>query len=413
MNYSLFLARRLSLSSAGHRNSPAIKVAVTAVALSIAVMIAAIAIVLGFKREIRQKVVGFNSHITLYAVPNDESDTNLITLTPTLKNILNKEEYITDYSLCASIPAILKTEEDFKGIYLKSIGNEMLKSFITANLEEGKIPDYTKEENGQKILISRIAANQLGLKTGDKIDTYFMTGAIRVRKLEIAGIFNSHFDVYDDLLVYGNLGLIQNLGEISPSQGTSITITVDNFDNISEYSDRLSSVLAQGLASGLLYKYYRVDNVLYQGAGYFRWLSMLDTNVIVILILMTFVACVTLISGLLILILDKKNFIGLIRSLGTPISGVRRVFIYMAIKIAIRGLLIGNILSLGLLFAQDRWHFLHLDPNAYYIDFVPVEITWPSILILNVATILIIYLCLILPSWFAARISPAETMRYE
>ncbi len=413
MNYSLFLARRITLSSGEHRSSPAIKVAVTAVALSVAVMLAAIAIVMGFKREIRQKVVGFNSHITLYAVPTDDSDSNLVTLTPTLRNILDNEEYITDYSLSVSVPAILKTSEDFKGIYLKSIGNEKLQNFIASNLEEGKIPDYGKKENAEKIIISRIAAKQLGLKTGDKIDTYFMTGSVRVRRLEIAGIFNSHFDVYDDILVYGDLGLIQNLGEISPNQGTTLSISVDNFDNIPEYSSRLSSTLAEGLASGLLYKYYRIDNVLYQGAGYFRWLSMLDTNVIVVLILMTFVACITLISGLLILILDKKRFIGLIRSVGASISGVRKVFIYMAIKIAIRGLIIGNLLALAILLAQDHWHFLHLDPEAYYIDFVPVEITLPSILILNAATLLIIYLCLILPSWFAARISPAETMRYE
>lgn len=413
MNFSFYLAKRLSLSSSGRRNSPAVKVAVTAVALSVAVMLAAIAIVLGFKREIRQKVVGFNSHITLYANPQDATDNNLLTLTPSLKSLLDSKTYISDYAIEASIPAILKTPDNFKGGYLKSMGSASLQDFLRKNLEEGKLPDYSKPDNHQKIVISRVAANQLGLKTGDKIDTYFMTGEIRVRRLEVAGIYNSHFDSYDDIYIYGALPLIQNLGEISPTQGTSLSITVDNFNNLDFYTADLHNTLLNALATGMIYRSYNIENVEYQGQGYFRWLSMLDTNVIVVLVLMTFVACVTLISGMLIIILDKKNFIGLIRSLGASVSNVRKIFIYLAIKVALIGLLIGNAVMLIFLFAQNKWHFLPLDADAYYIDFVPVEISLPAIIILNVAAILIIYLCLILPSWFAARISPAETMRYE
>lgn len=413
MNYPLYLAKRLSLSSDSRHSSPAIKVAVTAVALSVAIMLAAIAIVLGFKREIRDKVIGFNSHITLYAIPSGPEDTNLITLTPTLKTILDSQDYITDYSLEASIPAILKTLDNFKGVYLKSMRGESLKKFLASNIEEGKLPDYSKNGSEMKIVISRKAADQLNLKAGDKIDTYFMSGSIRVRRLEIAAIFNSHFDTYDNVFIYGDLPLIQNLGEVSPTQGTSLTITTDNFNNLEENANHLTATLNEALASGLLYKYYRVDNALNQGAGYFRWLSLLDTNVIVVLVLMTIVACATLISGMLIIILDKKNFIGLIRSMGATIKNVRRVFIYMAVRVALTGLLIGNILMLAILWAQDKWHFLPLDADSYYIDFVPVEINWQSIIILNVATVVVIYFCLILPSWFVAKISPAETMRYE
>lgn len=413
MNYPLYLAKRLSLSSDSRHSSPAIKVAVTAVALSVAIMLAAIAIVLGFKREIRDKVIGFNSHITLYAIPAGPEDTNLITLTPTLKTILDSQDYITDYSLEASIPAILKTLDNFKGVYLKSMRGESLKKFLASNIEEGKLPDYSKNGSEMKIVISRKAADQLNLKAGDKIDTYFMSGSIRVRRLEIAAIFNSHFDTYDNIFIYGDLPLIQNLGEVSPTQGTSLTITTDNFNNLKENANHLTATLNEALASGLLYKYYRVDNALNQGAGYFRWLSLLDTNVIVVLVLMTIVACATLISGMLIIILDKKNFIGLIRSMGATIKNVRRVFIYMAVRVALTGLLIGNILMLAILWAQDKWHFLPLDADSYYIDFVPVEINWQSIIILNVATVVVIYFCLILPSWFVAKISPAETMRYE
>lgn len=413
MNYPLLLANRLSLAPAGKGNSPAIRVAVTAVALSVAVMLAAIAIVLGFKREIRDKIIGFNSHITLYAIPAGPEDSNLITLTPTLRTILDSQDYITGYSLEASIPAILKTQDNFKGVYLKSMDGKAIKDFMSSNIEEGKLPDYSKEGSDMKIVISRRAADQLNLKAGDKIDTYFMSGSIRVRRLEISAIFNSHFDTYDNVIIYGSLPLIQNLGEISPTQGTSISITTDDFNNLENNSTQLTATLNDAVASGLLYKYYHADNALNQGAGYFRWLSLLDTNVIVVLVLMTIVACATLISGMLILILDKKNFIGLIRSMGATIKSVRHVFIYLVIRVALAGLAIGNILMLTLLWAQHKWHFLPLDPESYYIDFVPVEISWTSIVILNIATIAIIYICLILPSWFAAKISPAETMRYE
>ncbi|MBD5189959.1 MAG: ABC transporter permease [Bacteroidales bacterium] len=415
MNYPLFLARRLSLSSGGHKSSPAIKVAITAVALSIAVMLAAISIVLGFKREIREKVVGFNSHITLYSVAQSEGDDNLVSLTPSLVKLLDEEDYITDYSLEASIPAILKTPDNFKGVYLRSLSGKQINDFLTKNLEEGDLPDSRQpaDSTSLQVVISRIAARQLNLKPGDKIDTYFISDDVRVRKLEITGIFNSHFDSYDDIYLYGSLGLIQELGGIGNHQGTTIQVQTNDFNNLEENTLRLQNRLMEALADGTVYKFYRADNALQQGAGYFRWLSLLDTNVIVILVLMTFVACITLISGMLIIILDKKRFIGLIRSLGARRSKVRSVFIYMALKVAITGMIIGNGLMLLLLYFQNRFHLIPLNPEAYYIDFVPVEFNWPLFGILNLGVAFIIYLSLILPSWFASGISPAETMRYE
>ncbi len=415
MNFPLFLARRLSLSSGGRKSSPAIKVAITAVALSIGVMLAAISIVLGFKREIREKVVGFNSHITLYSIPQSEGDDNLVSLTPSLVKLLDEEDYVTDYSLEASIPAILKTPDNFKGAYLRSLSGKQINDFLTRNLEEGSLPDQKLPADSTKmqVVISRIAARQLNLKPGDRIDTYFISDDVRVRKLEVTGIFNSHFDSYDDIYLYGSLGLIQELGGIEDHQGTTIQVQTDDFNRLAENTVRLQNRLMEALADGTVYKFYRADNALQQGAGYFRWLSLLDTNVIVVLVLMTFVACITLISGMLIIILDKKRFIGLIRSLGARRSKVRSVFVYMALRIAITGMLIGNGLMLIFLYCQDRFHLLPLNPEAYYIDFVPVEFNWPLFGLLNAGVAMIIYLSLILPSWFASGISPAETMRYE
>ena len=224
MNFSLFIARRLSLSTDGRKSSPAIRVSVTAVALSVAVMLASIAVVIGFKREIREKVIGFNSHITLYSQPAGSEDDNLITLTPSLRNLLDEEPYIESYSLEASIPAILKTSSDFKGVYLRSLNGRHTEEFIRGNMEEGTIPDFSNAESKNDIVISRIAASQLGLKTGDRIDTYFITDEVRVRRLRIAGIYNSHFDSYDQVIIYGALQLIQGIAGLSPSQGTNLQI---------------------------------------------------------------------------------------------------------------------------------------------------------------------------------------------
>lgn len=413
MNYPLFLARRLSLSPEGEKSSPAVRVAIVAVALSVAVMMASIAVVSGFKNEITARVAGFNSHITLSVSPLSDEEDNILTLTPSLRGVLDSVPYVTGYALQAAMPGILKTKDDFKGVYVKGIDPGDVGSFVASNLEEGDMPDFSKESQRQKMVISRIAANQLGLKTGDRIDTYFIADDVRVRRMEVAGIFNSHFDTYDNLYVYAGLPLVQNLGHLSPGQGISLSVTTDDFSRVEEYAADLQQRLVAALSDGTLYRYYRVDNARNQGAGYFHWLDMLDMNVAVVLVLMTFVACMTLISGLLILILDKKRFVGLMKSLGMPDTSLRRVFVCLGMKVGCIGLIAGNVLMTALLYLQDKTHFIHLDPDSYYIDFVPVDISWVDIMLLNVAVMIVIYLALMVPARSVARISPAEAMRYE
>lgn len=413
MKFAMFVAGRLSLSSGGRKGTPAIGVSITAVALSAAVMIASVAIVLGFKREIRDKIIGFNSHMSVYAVPTQEGEDNLFTLTPSFKDLLDSITFITDYSIEASIPAIFKTATDFKGIYLRTLNGSSTTTFIKNNIEEGKMPDYTKESDINKVVISRIAAKELGLKTGDRIDTYFISDDVRVRRLEVAAIYNSHFDSYDGIIAYGALPLVQKLAGVSSQQGTSLQIQTDDFSRVGEYSEALGAELIKGASDGRLYRYYKVENALNQGAAYFNWLALLDTNVVVILILMAIVAVATLISGMLILILDKKAFIGVARAMGASLGQVRKVFIFLAMKVAAIGLVTGNVLAIGFLAAQQKWHFIPLDPEAYYIDFVPVQLDLWWIAALNAACLLLIYVSLVVPSRFVAGISPTDAMRTE
>lgn len=410
MNYPLYLARRLSLGNGGKRMSPAVTVAIIAIAISVAVMIASIAIVLGFKKEIREKVVGFNGHISISRLPNSETDNNLITINPILEGILGVYPFVTEYTVQASIPAILKTPEDFKGVYLRSLSGDNAVNYIKSNLEEGEVPDYSDEEQKNKIVISRIAANQLKLNTGDKIETYFITDDIRVRKLEIAGIYNSHFDQYDDVMIFGAMPLVEQLGNLPANTGTYVVLQTDDFDRIEEYTNKLQELFNQSMAMGATDSYYRTDNVLYQGRGFFSWLSLLDTNVVVIIILMMIVGCVTLVSGMLIIILERKKFIGLMRALGANTHKIRNVFIYMAVKIAFIGIAIGDVLMIVFLYCQEKYHFLHLDADAYYIDFVPVYLPGWIVVALNAGVLVVTYLVLVLPSRFVGKISPAESM---
>lgn len=410
-SYPYWLAKRLSLADSQRRQSPAIVVAVVATALSVVIMIAALAIVAGFKHEIREKVVGFNSHLVAYVAAQGPTDDNLLHLSPSLRNILDQEPYITSYYLETSAPGVLKTKEDFKGYYFKGVSGEGNSTFLKANLTEGRLPSLA--EGSQEVLISRLMADRLQLKAGDEVDSYFFYDNIRARRLKITGIYDTHFDAYDDLYAYGPMSLIADILSINPGYGTSLHIDTDNFSRLPEYTDRLNRRLAQGLAEGELYKPVVADNALSMGASYFTWLNLLDTNVAVILILMAIVACVTLISGQLIIILDKRPLIGLLKTLGTPDRQISKVFVLMALKVAAWGMVIGNALAFLVLGLQQRFHFFTLDPDAYYINFVPVRFQPLAIVGLNLAIFAVIVVSLLLPARLAAKISPAQTLRYE
>lgn len=393
---TLYMAMRVSTSGDGKKSTPAIKVAVAAVALSVAVMLAAIAIVLGFKEEITRKVTGFNPHILLQTNPSLSHDEYLIDYSPTLQEILDETPYITQHSLSASAPAIFKTSNDFKGIYLKSLSNDNMGKFIESQIIDGNFPDFKK--NPDHLLISRTAADQLQVEVGDTLPTYFITQEVEVKPMKIAAIFDSHFSTYDDIYAFGSLPFIQQTGGIKGSQGTNVNIYVDDFDRLEDYAADLRTRLDNAYLTGQIYCYYNIETALTNGANFFSWLSLLDTNVVVIIVLMASVGLITLISGLMILILDKKRFIAIMRALGASNNMMRFIFVWLTLKVAVTGLVIGNALMLVILYLQERFHFMPMDADSYYIDFVPVKLNWTWILILNVSIIIITFLLLLIPA---------------
>ena len=406
----LFLARKLTLSSNGKKSTPAVKVAVIAVALSVAVMLAAISIVLGFKEEITKKVFGFNPHITLSVNQDLEDEDFLVSLTPSLMALLERIPEIDEYSLSVTAPAIFKTDNDFKGVYLKTFDSKNISEFLKTQLVSGKIPE---NPDSTTLLISEAAANQLNLKVGDKLPTYFITENIHVRPLVVSGIFNSHFDTYDDIYAYATNALIQDVVNIRKNQGTAVNIFLKEPTRINETASELQSILKDAYSQGLVYKPYKVDTALRTGANYFSWLQLLDMNVVIVLVLMTAVACITLVSGILIIIVDKKRFIAIMKSLGADNKIMRSTFIWLTLRVAVTGLLFGNIIMLILLFIQREYHVIPLQAESYYISFVPITISWPAVIILNAAIFLITYLMLVFPARFVGTVSPASSLNNE
>lgn len=412
MNYPFYIGRKISFGGDGRGSSPAVRVATASIALSVAVMLASIAIVTGFKHEIAEKVTGFNSDIAVTVLPAPGED-NVVRLSPALAKTVASVPGVSESALQISMPAILKTSDDFKGIYMKGVPDSASARFLRRNIIRGALPDFSSPETSSRIVISQRMASQLALDTGDRIDTYFITDDVRVRPLRVAAIYDSHFDAYDDVLAFGHLDLIRKMAMLDSTMGTVLQLTVSDFSHLRETSDAVRDALVRGVSTGTLDTVYDVSDAYVTGASYFRWLELLDMNVIVILVLMTAVGCITLVSGMLIMILDKKRFIGLMKALGAPTSAVRRVFMYLAVRVTVRGLIIGNAIGLALLWAQARWHFIPLDAEAYYIDFVPVSIGAGAVLLLNAGVLVVVWLSLILPSRFVARISPAESMRSE
>ena len=407
----LQISRRISLSASGKSQSPAVKVAVIAVALSFSVMLAAICIVNGFNREIRDKVAGFNSHITI--VPSRDSQQSTIRLSPAVKEYFSSIPYVNNVSGELSVPAVLKTESDFKGVYVKGIDEGDTFDFIAhKSIVSGHSPDFTSEEDAGSIIISQQASNQLGISAGDSLLTYFITDDIRLRKLKVSGIYNSRFENYDNLFAYAPISTVREISGIGPEDVTSIHIHTSEFDSIPYHTLLLHQRLSMAEDAPALPS-VNIENIFTQGASFFQWLSLLDTNVIVILVLMGIVTIVTMISAMLIVITDKIKFIGILKSLGTSNLLIRKIFIMLSLKVTVIGLFIGNAIMIPMLLIQEKFRIFPLDPESYYIDFVPVEMSVITVVALNAAVILLVVVSLLLPSGYVAKISPAETLKYD
>ena len=417
MNFPLFIARRIYSNQISDRqkvSKPAIRIATIGVAIGLAVMIISVCVVLGFKHTIRDKVVGFGSHIQIanfYALQSSVPDQSIV-IGDSMLNVLKGIKGVNHVQRIAIKQGILKTDDDFLGVAFKGVDESFDTTFIHNNMVEGSIPQFSSTKSSNKILISKTMADKLRTKCGDRIYAYFIANSgVRARKFTIAGVYQTNLSQYDKAICFCDLYTAVKLNNFRDEQVSGAELTVDDFDKLDETADII--VHKVNRTTDRYGETYSSKTIREISPQIFSWLDLLDLNVWIILAIMTAVAVVTMISGLLIIILERTTMIGILKALGARNKTVRHTFLWFAAFIIGKGLLIGNALGIGLVVLQYFTGFARLDPSTYYVDTVPVEINWLFIVALNIATMLIAMFVLIAPSFLISHIHPARSMRYE
>ena len=414
MNLELFIAKRIHFSREGKRQvtPPAVRIAIIGIALGLAVMILSVAIVIGFKKEIRNKVIGFGSHIQVTNFDNNSSfETRPVAINDSLMRQIEAIPGVRYAEVFATKPGILKTKDDFQGIILKGVGTGFDWDFFRQHLVEGDVFSVTSGKPGTDVLISRYLADLLRLKTGDSFLTYFVQDEVRARKFRISGIYDTGFADYDKLFVVADIKQIQRLNGWDSDQVSGLEISVDRFDRLDEITDRVALYLDETTDRAGNSFYTRSVKDL--NPMIFNWLDVLDTNVVIILVLILAVAGFTMISGLLIIILERTQMIGILKALGENNASIRKVFLYVSFFLIGKGMIWGNAIGIAICLLQSKLHPLKLDPSVYYLDAVPIDLNIWSLLLLNIGTLAAAMLMMLGPSYLITKIDPAKTIRFE
>lgn len=413
MNLEFFIAKRIHFQQ-GRKNisRPAVRIATIGIALGLAVMIIAIAVVVGFKQEIRNKTIGFGGHIQITNFDNNNTyEMNPIKADKALMKKISSVDGVRHVQRFATKPGIIKTDTEFQGIVIKGIDAGFDWNFFKSNLVEGKIIDVSGSTPGNQVVISKYLTNLLGLKLGDSFYTYFIQDRVRARKFKIVGIYSTNFIEYDKLFVLADMRQVQALNDWSADSFSGLEVLITDFDKIDEVGDAVYAVTAnrfnkEGSA-------FTTQTIKQLNPQIFSWLDLLDMNVWVILILMLAVAGFNMISGLLILILERTSMIGILKSMGATNWSIRKIFLYHSFFLIGKGMLWGNAIGLSLCAIQYFTGVVPLDPEAYYVSTVPITFNWLYIILLNLGTFFASLLMMIGPSYLITKINPAKIIRYE
>ena len=415
MNISFFIAKRIYSDKGDKRkvSRPAIHIATAGVAIGLAVMILTVSVVLGFKHTIRDKVIGFGSHIQVENfLTMQSSDPYPICIDDSVMKVIKGIEGVEHVERFTLTQGILKTDQDFLGMSFKGIGPEYDLSFIKSNLKSGSIPSFSDSANKGNLLISSATADKMNLKAGDKVFAYFISdNGVKVRRFTVSGIFQTNMSQFDNALCFTDLYTARKLNNWDGELCTGAEISVGDLQQINAVSLRIADKVNRTsdhegniFTSQTIYEAY---------PQIFSWLSLLDINVWIILALMICVAGFTMISGLLIIILERTQMIGVLKALGMKGSSVRHTFLWFAVFIIGKGMLIGDILAAAIILLQRQTGFISLDPATYYVSEAPTEINIQAFLLINVVTLFISVLVLVGPSFLISHIHPAKSMRYE
>lgn len=415
MNYPFFIARRLygSSDSKDKASKPAVTIAIAGIAIGLAVLIISFAVVLGFKHSIRDKAVGFVSDIQVTNfIQQADGSPMPIAVGDSLIDAIKDISGVTHVERFAYKQGILKTDSDFIGVMFKGVGNDFDSTFIHNNMYAGAIPHFGDSTALNEIVLSRSMADKLNVSCGERLFAYFIdNNGVRVRRFTVKGIYQTNLSSYDEAICLANLSAMVKLNGWQPDQVSGLGVTIGDFNKLDQTADIFATRINRKTDKyGATYTSATVKDLNPQ---IFSWLSLLDMNVWIILILMLAVAGVSMCSGLLILILERTQMIGLMKALGARNTAIRRTFLWLSAFIITRGLVIGNALGLGLCLLQKWTGLFKLDAATYYVSKVPIELNALYVILLNLATFLLCVIILVGPSFLVSRIRPAKTMQYE
>jgi lipoprotein-releasing system permease protein len=414
MNFPYFVAQKLIK---GRREGtsfsrPINVIAIIGIAMGLAVMILAVAILTGFKQQIRDKVVGFGSHIQIMNFDSNISfETTPISDTEAFVPKIKKIPGIRHVEVFATKAGIIKTDKDIQGVVLKGIGSDFDWSYFSSNMVDGSVFNVTDTGRTDKVIISKKISDMLSLKTGDSFAMHFVQDPPRMRKFTISGIYETSLEEFDKMFVFCDIGHIKRLNGWDDDQVSGLEVFIDDFDRLDEMTSAIQDVIGYKIIEDETK--FKVTNIRTKYPQIFDWLNFQDINVIIIILLMLVVAGFNMISGLLILILEKTNMIGVLKALGSDDATIRRVFLYQAAYLIGKGLLWGNLIGIGLAVLQLKTGIITLDPTSYYIKTVPVNLDLIHVILLNAGTMAAIVIMLLVPSQLISRITPVKAIKYD
>lgn len=406
MNTEYFIAGRIALKSERTFSKLIVRIAIAGVMLSLAVMMLSVAIIKGFKTEIQEKVRGYIGDVRIFKfdLNNSFELSPFVPEAETIKN-LKKNPEVEYFQPYATKPAIISANNEVEGINFKGIDKTFNWDYIRRHLVSGTVIDFADSAKAtRQIMISQFTASRMNLKIGDNFIMYFVQDPPRKRPFKIVGIYNIGVEEIDKNFVIGDLNLIRRLNNWKPNEIGGIEIRIKDFSKLKQTSTEIYSNLEMKLKSESVQEYF---------PAIFTWLSLLDVNTKVLLVLMMIVGVINMITALLIMILERTNMIGLLKSMGMTDISIMKVFLYNAIYLVGIGLLLGNILGLGLGFIQQHTHIFKLDQSSYYLSYVPIEIHFLDVLLLNICTVVICFVVLIVPSMLVSKISPLKAIRFK
>ncbi len=412
--FSWFVAKRLFAQggNSGRASRLATGIATAGVAIGLAVMLVSIAIVLGFQREVQNKVLGFGAHIKVLNYKSlGQQEYSPIVIDDSLTARLSAIPGVASVARFCIKPGMLKTDANFRGIAIQGIGQDYDQSFISSHLVKGEMPQFTDSVSSGRIVISQSTAREMQVDVGQTIYAYFFEQTVRARKFTIAGIYSTNLTDFDNHFAYTDIFTIHRLMGWDAKQYAGAEIRLQDFERLDEtLLDVVNEVNHKQDAYG---EYYSSMSIKMEHPQIFGWLKLLDMDIVVILILMISISVFTAVSGLLIIILERTNFIGIMKALGAPNRQVRRIFLGLASLIIIRGIVLGNVLAFALILLQKYTGLITLDPEVYYVEAVPVLVNWWWVAAIDVGTLIVSSLSMIVPSFVVSHITPARSIRFE